>query len=475
MRRGPARARLVRRRARHRRRRGCGSSAIAAARRGEPRGRRAATSSRSTPPRWSRPRSRPSSSPATTPARATRVRAFEWFLGPQPAAALPVYDFSTGGCHDGLGATGRQRQRGRRVDARLPAGAARARRRRPPGDAARMKLALLGPIAWRTPPRALRPVGAGHRAAGRRPRAARRRRDAVRHAGLDHARASSTASASAPTRRTATLDGRVWEALHVAHALSRSAEFDLIHNHLDWLPLALSGARRGADGDDDPRVLLARGSCPPTSARRSAFVSISDSDRVARARLRRDRPPRRRHDRAAVLRARPATGSSASAASTPTRAPRRRSRSPARAERPLVLCGPVQDERYFAEEVEPHIDGDRVRYLGSVGPRRARRGPRRGRAACCTRSRSPSRSGSRSSSRCCAARRSSPTPAGRCRSSSRTASPACSSHDVDSAVARRRARRRASTAPPAARRAERRFSADRMVDDYLAVYERRPP
>ena len=38
-----------------------------------------------------------------------------------------------------------------------------------------------------------------------------------------------------------------------------------------------------------------------------------------------------------------------------------------RADRPLVLCGPVQDQRYFADEVEPHIDGDRVRYLGSVG------------------------------------------------------------------------------------------------------------
>jgi glycosyltransferase involved in cell wall biosynthesis len=40
----------------------------------------------------------------------------------------------------------------------------------------------------------------------------------------------------------------------------------------------------------------------------------------------------------------------------------------ARAGRTLALCGIVQDERYFAEEVEPRIDGDRVVYLGSVGP-----------------------------------------------------------------------------------------------------------
>ncbi len=45
-----------------------------------------------------------------------------------------------------------------------------------------------------------------------------------------------------------------------------------------------------------------------------------------------------------------------------------------------MLCGPVQDRRYFAEEVEPHVDGDRVRYLGSVGP--AARAEVLGAAAC---------------------------------------------------------------------------------------------
>jgi glycosyltransferase involved in cell wall biosynthesis len=34
----------------------------------------------------------------------------------------------------------------------------------------------------------------------------------------------------------------------------------------------------------------------------------------------------------------------------------------------LVICGIVQDERYFAEQVRPHVDGDRVVFLGSVGP-----------------------------------------------------------------------------------------------------------
>ena len=41
-----------------------------------------------------------------------------------------------------------------------------------------------------------------------------------------------------------------------------------------------------------------------------------------------------------------------------------------RAGRRLVICGIVQDERYFADVVEPHVDGDQVVFLGSVGPRR---------------------------------------------------------------------------------------------------------
>jgi glycosyltransferase involved in cell wall biosynthesis len=37
--------------------------------------------------------------------------------------------------------------------------------------------------------------------------------------------------------------------------------------------------------------------------------------------------------------------------------------------RPLVIAGPVQpgQEEFFAREVEPHIDGDQVRYVGELG------------------------------------------------------------------------------------------------------------
>ena len=77
------------------------------------------------------------------------------------------------------------------------------------------------------------------------------------------------------------IDGRVWEALHVAHALRRSGEFDLVHNNLDWLPLSFAELCAAPmvttiHGFSNRAILPAY----RRSARASAFVSISDSDRV---------------------------------------------------------------------------------------------------------------------------------------------------------------------------------------------------
>jgi glycosyltransferase involved in cell wall biosynthesis len=35
---------------------------------------------------------------------------------------------------------------------------------------------------------------------------------------------------------------------------------------------------------------------------------------------------------------------------------------------PLVIAGIVHDREYFAREVEPSLDGDHIRYVGSLGP-----------------------------------------------------------------------------------------------------------
>jgi len=162
------------------------------------------------------------------------------------------------------------------------------------------------------------------------------------------------------------MDGRVWEALHVAHAFARSGEFDLMHNHLDWLPLAFDDYAQAPmvttiHGFSGPGIL------PAYTRSRSAFVSISDADRCAQLdyvatvhhgidldALPFHRSPGR--DLVAFGRVHPDKGT-ADAIAIARRAGRR-----------LVICGIVQDERYFAEQVEPHVDGDRVVFRGSVGP-----------------------------------------------------------------------------------------------------------
>jgi len=228
-----------------------------------------------------------------------------------------------------------------------------------------MKIGLLGPIAWRTPPRHYGPweqvtgllaeglVARGH--------------EVTLFASLDSiTTAALDGIIPRPYAEDSTLDGRVWEAMHVAHALARSTEFDLVHNHLDWLPLAFAAHCRAPllttiHGFSDPSIL------PAYRASSSAFVSISDADRVPEL----DYLATIYHgidldtlpfsaaggdDLVILGRIHPDKGTADAI------------RIAALTERRLLIAGLVADDRYFREEVEPLVDGDRVVYLGSVGP-----------------------------------------------------------------------------------------------------------
>ncbi|HET8895726.1 MAG TPA: glycosyltransferase family 4 protein [Protaetiibacter sp.] len=162
------------------------------------------------------------------------------------------------------------------------------------------------------------------------------------------------------------MDGRVWEALHVGHAIDLSSDFDLVHNQLDWLPLAFSGQWRA------PMVTTVHGFSgagilPAYQRGGSAFVSISDADRSPAL----DYVATVHHgvDVAAL----PFSGTAGDGLVCFGRIHPDKGIADAveiarRADRRLVICGIVQDADYFAERVEPHIDGDRVVYRGSVGP-----------------------------------------------------------------------------------------------------------
>src|SRR3954454_4357903 len=55
-------------------------------------------------------------------------------------------------------------------------------------------------------------------------------------------RTSARLAGSAPTgySEDTSLDVKVWEALHISAVFERAAEFDLIHNSFDFLPLSYS-------------------------------------------------------------------------------------------------------------------------------------------------------------------------------------------------------------------------------------------
>jgi len=224
---------------------------------------------------------------------------------------------------------------------------------------------MLGPIAWRTPPRH---YGPWERVTSLLTEGLVRRGVDVTLFATGDSLTGARLESVLPTgyAEDPELDGRVWEAIHVSAALERSAGMDLIHNQLDWLPLAFSAQAPAPmvttiHGFSGPKIL------PAYARSRSAFVSISDADRSPEL----DYVATVHHGidfddftftgttdghLVALGRMHPDKG-----IDTAIEIARR-------SDRRLVLCGIVQDEEYFRDRVLPHVDDDRVVYLGSVGP-----------------------------------------------------------------------------------------------------------
>jgi hypothetical protein len=102
-----------------------------------------------------------------------------------------------------------------------------------------LRIAMLAPISWRTPPRHYGPwelvtslltealVARGI--------------DVTLFATQDSRTAGTLAGVCpAPYSEDPSIDAKVWEMLHVAHVFERAGEFDLIHNQSDFVPLAFS-------------------------------------------------------------------------------------------------------------------------------------------------------------------------------------------------------------------------------------------
>jgi glycosyltransferase involved in cell wall biosynthesis len=232
-----------------------------------------------------------------------------------------------------------------------------------------LRIGMLAPIAWRVPPREYGPwervvaiLTEGLVARGV---------DVTLFATADSLTSARLAAVCPrPYGEDPAIDAKVWECLHIAHVFERAGEFDLIHNHFDFLPLSYSAlvgtpVLTTIHGFSSERIL-------PVYERyngRTHYVAISDADRHPRldyaATIHHGIPLgeftfRRDPDDYLLFfgRIHPDKGA-AEAIAVARRAGRR-----------LLLAGLVHDQDYYERAIVPHLDGDRVAFLGVADPAR---------------------------------------------------------------------------------------------------------
>ena len=162
------------------------------------------------------------------------------------------------------------------------------------------------------------------------------------------------------------IDPKVAEYLHIAEAFEHAAEFDLIHSHYDFMALAYTRLVKTPvlttiHGFSSPRIMPVY-----EKYRDGYFVSISDSDRAPGLNYLATvyngidlalYPQRkgRGDDLIFIGRIHPDKGVHL-AIETAKQSGRR-----------LLIAGIVQDAGYFRDEIQPHLDENRIRYVGPVG------------------------------------------------------------------------------------------------------------
>ena len=226
---------------------------------------------------------------------------------------------------------------------------------------------MLAPIAWRTPPRHYGPwesvasllteglVSRGH--------------DVTLFATAD-SQTSGRLHAICPRgyEEDHALIPKVWECLHISELFEHADGYDIIHNHFDYLPLTYTGLT------DIPVLTTIHGFSSPGILpvykkynRKGFYVSISDADRSPDLDYVRtihhgiditqfDFQPRQ--SETLLFFGRIHNDKGARQAIEIARACKKK----------LVLAGIIQDQVYYEQRIAPQIDNDEVTYVGSVGP-----------------------------------------------------------------------------------------------------------
>ena len=230
-----------------------------------------------------------------------------------------------------------------------------------------MKIAILSPVAWRTPPRHYGPweqvasnVAEGMVAKGV---------DVTLFATGDSVTAGKL-EAIIPIgyEEDKKVDPKIAECLHISHVMERAQEFDIIHNHFDFLPLTYSKLIKTPvvttiHGFSSPRII-------PVFKKyndNSSYVSISNSDRSSQLTY-----------IATVYNG--IDGSQFTYTGEagdyllffgrihPDKGTWEAIQIAKKAKRKLIISGIIHDQHYFDEKVAPFINDEDIVYVGSSGP-----------------------------------------------------------------------------------------------------------
>jgi len=230
-----------------------------------------------------------------------------------------------------------------------------------------MKIAILSPIAWRTPPRHYGPWE----------QIASSVAEGLIEEGLD---VSLFATKDSETKgrlegvvpmgyeEDRDIEPKVAECMHISYLMEKAGRFDLIHNHFDFLPLTYSGLIK------TPMVTTIHGFSSPKIIpvykkynQSNFYVSISNSDRSPDLKYvstvyngidetlftLNEKPEdyllffgRIHHDKG--------TWEAIQIAK--------------KAKRKLIISGIIQDQAYFDEKIAPYLNDVDIVYVGSSGP-----------------------------------------------------------------------------------------------------------
>jgi glycosyltransferase involved in cell wall biosynthesis len=227
------------------------------------------------------------------------------------------------------------------------------------------RIAVLSPIAWRTPPRQ---YGAWETVAGNIAEGlVSRGWDVTLFATGDSVtRAHLHAVVDRGYEEDPAIDPKVAEYLHISEAFEHAAEFDLIHSHYDFMALCYTRLVRTPvlttiHGFSSPKIMPVY-----EKYRDGYFVSISNADRAAGLNYLATvyngidlslYPLRESGGDDLIFLGRIHPDKGVHLAIEVARLSGRR----------LIIAGIIQDEVYFRESIEPHIDGRKVHYIGPVG------------------------------------------------------------------------------------------------------------